>query len=64
MDEVKTLNAKVGAEDKARLDQYFTGLRHLEQQFDQQLTKPEPIAACKPPKAVEGGTATGARKPS
>ena len=25
-------------EDKARLDQYFTGLRDLERQFDQQLT--------------------------
>jgi len=63
MDEVKALNAKVGAEDRARLDQYFTGLRHLEQQFAQQLVKPEPIASCKPMKAVEkepppGGEAT------
>jgi hypothetical protein len=49
-DQIKTLNTKVGAEDKARLDQYFTGLRHLEQQFDQQLTKPAPLAACHPPK--------------
>ena len=48
MDELKTYHQKVGAEDKARLDQYLTGLRHLEQQFDQQLTKPEPIAACHP----------------
>ena len=32
-----------------RLDEYFTGLRHLEQQFDQQLTKPEPIASCRAP---------------
>jgi len=46
MDEVKVLNTKVGAEDRARLDQYFTGLRHLERQFEQQLTKPEPIASC------------------
>ena len=49
MNEIDTVNKRVGAEDKARLDQYFTGLRHLEQQFDQQLTKPEPIAACHPP---------------
>jgi hypothetical protein len=46
MDEMKDLQMEVGAEDKSRLDQYFTGLRHLERQFDQQLTKPEPIAAC------------------
>jgi len=46
MDEIKDLNGVVGAEDKARLDQYFTGLRHLERQFEQQLTKPEPIASC------------------
>ena len=52
LDDTKTLASKVGAEDKARLDQYFSGLRHLEQQFDQQLTKPDPIAACVAPKAV------------
>ena len=34
----------VGAEDRARLDQYFTDLRDLERQFDHQLNKPEPIA--------------------
>jgi hypothetical protein len=48
--QIKLLNTQVGAEDKARLDQYFTGLRHLEQQFDHQLTKPEPLAACHPAK--------------
>ncbi len=53
MDEVKELNAKLGADDKARLDQYFTGLRHLERQFEQQLTKPEPIASCVAPKALK-----------
>jgi len=46
VDEIKDLERVVGAEDKARLDQYFTGLRHLEQQFDFQLTKPEPRPAC------------------
>jgi len=53
MDEVKALDTKVGAEDRARLDQYYTGLRHLERQFDQQLTKPQPIAACKAPNALD-----------
>jgi len=46
MDEAKSLEKTVGARDKERLDEYFTGLRHLEKQFDQQLTKPDPIAAC------------------
>jgi hypothetical protein len=46
LDETKTLARDAGAEDKARLDQYFTGLRDLEKQFDIQLTKPKPLAAC------------------
>ncbi len=49
MDDIKDLNKVVGTEDKARIEQYFTGLRHIEQQFEQQLTKPEPIASCKAP---------------
>ncbi len=48
MDETKSLMKLVGTEDRQRLDQYFTGLRQLEMQFDQRLTKPEPIAACQP----------------
>ncbi|MEJ1964962.1 MAG: DUF1552 domain-containing protein [Gammaproteobacteria bacterium] len=52
MDESRSLEKTVGARDKERLDEYFTGLRHLEKQFDQQLTKPEPIAACHAPPAV------------
>jgi hypothetical protein len=46
MDRTKDLTTKIGSEDKARLDQYFTGLRELERQFDLALTKPEPRAAC------------------
>ena len=59
MDDVKAMNARVGAEDRARLDQYFTGLRHLEHQFDQQLTKPKPIASCKAPAAVDKEPGSG-----
>ncbi|MBX7197828.1 MAG: DUF1552 domain-containing protein [Rhodospirillaceae bacterium] len=59
LDEIKDLNAKVGAEDKARIDQYFSGLRHLEKQFDQQLTKPEPIAACIAPKPFKEDAKVG-----
>jgi hypothetical protein len=51
LDQTKSLMNEVGAEDKVRLDQYFTGLRGLEHQFDLQLTKPKPIAACHPEKA-------------
>lgn len=52
MDDVKKLHTLVGAEDKARLDQYFTGLRGLERQFELQLTKPEPRPACTPAKGL------------
>lgn len=48
MDDTRSLNTQIGADDRARLDQYFTGLRELEQRFNQRLTKPAPIAACKP----------------
>lgn len=51
MEQSRDMNRTLGSADKARLDQYFTGLRELERQFDQQLTKPEPLAACRPPKA-------------
>jgi hypothetical protein len=50
--EINDLSQEIGASDKQRVDQYLTGLRQLERQFDQQLTKPEPIAACVPPKPL------------
>jgi hypothetical protein len=53
LDRTKELSTAVGAEDKARIDQFFTGLRDLERQFDQQLTRPEPRAACHPLKAPD-----------
>ncbi len=59
LDDTKTLASKVGADDKQRLDQYFTGLRELEKQFDRQLTKPEPRAACVAPKALREDIKTG-----
>jgi hypothetical protein len=59
LDQIKEMNRTVGAEDKARLDQYFTGLRHLEQQFDHQLTKPKPRAACKAPTALKEDAKSG-----
>jgi len=47
MEETHALTKRVGANDKARLDQYFTGLRDLERRLDLQLTKPQPAEACK-----------------
>jgi len=58
MDETRALSKGLGAEDKARLDQYFTGLRDLERRFDLQLTKPEPIPGCRalsPPEELPAG---------
>lgn len=59
MDDTRGLMKKVGSEDKARLDQYFTGLRHLEHQFEQRLTKPDPIAACIPGAGPSDGLPMG-----
>lgn len=46
LDETRALNKELGSEDRARLDQYFTGLRDLERRFDLQLKKPDPREAC------------------
>jgi hypothetical protein len=59
MDQTKGLMKTVPADDRARLDQYFTGLRHLEQQFQQRLEKPEPIEACVRPGEITVDPAMG-----
>ena len=41
--------AEVGAADRARLDEYFTSVRQLEQQLALQLQKPPPAEACEIP---------------
>ncbi len=46
LDQTRQLERTVGADDRVRLDQYFSDIRGLEQQFDEQLTKPKPIAIC------------------
>ncbi len=43
------LLAEVGTTDRARLDQYFTSIRQLEQQLEIQLEKPAPLEACSVP---------------
>jgi hypothetical protein len=46
------LDAMVGAADKAKLDQYYTSVRSLENQLDVELTRPEPLQSCLVPKAA------------
>jgi len=59
LDETKTLQREAGAEDRARLDQFFTSLRDLEKQFDLQLTKPRPLASCERVDQVAGEPTAG-----
>jgi Protein of unknown function (DUF1552) len=46
----RALLARVGAGDRARLDQYFTSLREMENKLALQLEKPQPAEACVVPK--------------
>ena len=48
----RELVQQVGASDRARLDEYFTSLRGLEQQLDLSLQKPAPLASCSVPPAL------------
>lgn len=52
-DERNKLMRGVGAADRARVDQYFTTLRTLEQQMALMLEKPAPAEACTIPEAPE-----------
>jgi len=45
-EERRALLARVGAADRARLDQYFTSVREMEQKLALQLQKPPPAEAC------------------
>ena len=47
---------RLGATDKARLDEYFTSLRQLEQQLAIQLEKPDPMPSCRAPAAAPSET--------
>jgi hypothetical protein len=54
-DERQGLMRELGAEDRTRLDEYFTALRELEQQLHLQLQKPAPLEACSMPNSPEDG---------
>jgi hypothetical protein len=51
MADVNRLRARVGAADKARLDQHFSGLRDLEQRLARFQEEPLDLAACVRPDA-------------
>jgi hypothetical protein len=58
----KRLEAGLGAADRARLDEYFTSLRQVENQLELQLRQPAPLEACKiaeAPKAITSSTEVG-----
>ncbi|ARS26115.1 DUF1552 domain-containing protein [Sphingomonas sp. KC8] len=58
-DQRAALSRRVGAADRARLDQYYTSVREMEQKLALQLQKPPPAEACiRPdaPPAVRAGT--------
>jgi len=46
-DQRQSLERQVGAADRARLDEYFTSLRQMENQLSLRLEKPAPKEACK-----------------
>ena len=48
-DDRDRLAKQLGSSDKARLDEYFTSLRQVEQQLQMQTQKPPPAEACKKP---------------
>lgn len=42
----KDLMTQLGASDRARLDEYFTAIREIEQQLTLEMQKPAPLQAC------------------
>ncbi len=53
VEERQALLRNVGAEDRRRLDQYFSSVRDLEQKLAIELEKPEPLAACTKPNEIK-----------
>jgi hypothetical protein len=49
-EERRDFERRLGASARARLDEYFTSLRQLEQQLALQLERPAPVEACVVPK--------------
>jgi Protein of unknown function (DUF1552) len=56
-DQRQRFEQRLGASDKARIDEYFTSIRQLENQLALQSQKPAAADACKVPRAPEEGPA-------
>lgn len=54
-EESHSLMKKLGTADRARLDQYFSNVRGLEERLDVMLQKPAPAPQCKVPTGPDGG---------
>ncbi|MGE4062660.1 MAG: DUF1552 domain-containing protein [Rhodospirillaceae bacterium] len=52
-DQRQDLVRQLDASDRARLDEYFTSVRELEQQLALELEKPAPMAACTVPEKTD-----------
>jgi hypothetical protein len=52
-DQRQSLMRRVSATDRARLDEYFSSIRDLEQQLSVELEKPSPLPACALPPQLE-----------
>jgi hypothetical protein len=52
-DRRQSLEKKLGAADRVLLDEYFTGLREMEQKLAQSLEKPAPMPSCSVPGEVK-----------
>jgi len=52
-DDATRINASLGSADKARMDEYFTSIRQMEQQLTLQTQKPAPADACVKPGSPE-----------
>jgi hypothetical protein len=55
----KALIARAPSADKAKLDQYFTSIRQMEQQIEVELQRPAKAEACVVPKAPAEGKKSG-----
>jgi hypothetical protein len=58
-DESASLEKHLGTADRARLDQYFTSIRELEERLALQLQKPAPAPSCKVPSPINGKELNG-----
>ncbi len=54
-DERMAMMQQVGAADRARLEQYFTSLRDIENQLSLEMQKPDPLPSCTQPDEAAAG---------